>query len=69
MGTDTEAGTTTAEVIENFRTDLNGALDDITEDGTISDDARAELIKKFEGIGDLLDEASEILRKESSEEE
>lgn len=69
MEKDDDFITTAAEVLTIFTTDLDGAFDVITDDRTISDDARADLIRKFEAIGELLEEAKEIIGKESSEDE
>lgn len=69
LNEDDELVTTAAEVVTCTRSDINAALDVITKDETISEDTRAALIRKFEEVDELLDEARIILGKESSEDE
>ena len=67
---DGEFVTTTREILSNFGTGVNAALDIVTSDKTIKDEeTRAALIRKFEEVDELLNEARAILSKESSEEE
>lgn len=69
LNEDEEFATTADEVVKGFKSDINAALDVITSDKTIDEDTRAALIRKFEEIDELLDEARAILPKESSENE
>lgn len=69
LNEDDELVTTAAEVVKCTRMDINAALDVITKDETISEDTRAALIRKFEEVDELLDEARIILGEESSGDE
>jgi hypothetical protein len=69
LNEDDEFIVTAEEAVKGFKADVNAALDVITSDDTIDEEARAALIRKFEEIDELLDEARAILPKESSESE
>jgi hypothetical protein len=67
---DGEFVTTTKEILHNFGIGVNAGLDIVTSDKTIKDEeTRAALIRKFEELDELLDEARKILGQESSEDE
>jgi len=58
----------TQEIIKTFSGDADDIIAQVTDDSSLSDDVKADLIQIFEEIGQSIDDAMDLLKSSSENE-
>ena len=58
----------TVEIVKTFSGDADDIIVQVTDDSSLSDDVKADLIQIFEEIGQSIDDAMDLLKPSSENE-